>query len=339
MKIKYTVTTHTKTCPNCGEILEQETNGEFTPILAVLSFFIFPIMLSYYLLYFLAFSSPDLPNVGPKYCACPKCLEISKTGNYYKEELYGCDLLNYKFYLLFFIAYGLGAGALYALLIGLIDGFSSTVIVVAILCPCILVGIVITYRILLRKYEKITAPPSGTYTLVSKKQSTELQNLLKEINKIKQKRKTKKASSAIVEQSITDYEQGKMNQWQGQQSIEQKAQQIKNMRTSNFEASFSSTYEQQIAQHKKWQDGERYGKQLVVKDETITNVNLQGVRLQNSKFIGCIFENIDLSNTSFRRCDLSNSTFIKCNLTKTDFTGANLTSVKFKSCNDRDALI
>ena len=317
MKIRYTVTTHTKKCPKCGEILESETHGELTPILAVMSFVLFPVFISYFLLYFLAFSSPDQPKVGSKYCYCPKCLEISKTGNLYKEELYGQDLLNYKFYIVFFLAYGLGACVLYSLLIGCLNGFSTAVIIVAILGFCVLAGIIITYRILLKKYKKITPPPGRTYVLIREKQNAELQNLSEEVKKIKQKRKPK--NTAFL-------------------SVEQKTQRFNNTRNKDIEVPFTLAYEQRIAEHKKWQEGERKGKQLVVRDEKITNVNLQGLCLQNSKFLGCTFENLDLSNTRFRRSDLSNSTFIRCTLTQADFTGAKLYNVKFNNCNEGEAV-
>lgn len=338
MKIRYTVTTYTKKCPKCGEILESETHGDLTPILAVMSFVLFPVFISYFLLYFLAFSSPDQPKVGPKYCYCPKCFEISKTGNLYKEELYGQDLLNYKFYIVFFLAYGLGAGVLYSLLIGCLDGFSTAVIVVAIICFCVLVGIIITYRILLKKYKKTTASPGRTYALIRKKQNAELQNLSEEVKKIKQKRKPKNTAFGAVEQNIVDYEEWQEGERQGKQSVAKKTQCFNNTRNKDIEVPFSLAYEQRIAEHKKWQEGEQNGKQLVVRDEKITNVNLQGLRLQNSKFLGCTFENLDLSNTRFRRSDLSNSTFIGCNLTQADFTGAKLYNVKFNNCNEGEAV-
>ena len=101
-RIKYTITTYTKRCPSCGEILEEETKGTLTPLLGVAWVLGFPIMLSYTLLKYLAFSNPSLKPVGKKYRRCPNCTQIVKTDNCYMEELYGKDLLDQKIIRCFF---------------------------------------------------------------------------------------------------------------------------------------------------------------------------------------------------------------------------------------------
>lgn len=113
---------------------------------------------------------------------------------------------------------------------------------------------------------------------------------------------------------------------------------MKNTQKQNAKVSFASTYEQRIADHKKWLANEGSGEQLIVENEVISNVSLHGIRLQRSKFVGCTFKKMDLSNSSFRRSDMSNSRFIGCNLTKTDFTGAVLNNVKFTNCNTTDTI-
>ena len=338
MKIRYTVTTYTKSCPKCGHVLEEETKGELTPILSVLGLLLFPITLSYIFLYFLAFSSPTLRDIGPKYRYCPSCLEIMRTENCYIEELCGKDLLDHKFYALFFLAYALGGAILYALLYGILDGFSEMAIAVAIICSCFLVGIVITYRILLEKHKKITEPPVGTYVIIREKQNAELQELSEKIREIKRTHPQSNAAAHSSESSANNYEQWQINRWKGQQSAAQTISRLQNANSKAPKEPFSLSYEKQIANHKKWQAGERQGYQLIVNNEKITNINLKGLRLQNSKFIGCTFETLDLSNTSFRKCDLTNSCFISCRLTQTDFTGAKLKNVEFKKCNKDEAI-
>lgn len=299
-RIKYTITTFTKKCPNCGQVLETETHGVFTPLLICFCYITLPIMISYWLLHILAFSYPTLKKIGPKYSYCPNCLEIIKTNNYYKEELYGEDLLNHKFNPFFYLAYGLGSVLIFTLLSFLFE-VSTTSIIIAIVCCCALMGIIIAYRVLFSEYKYQSGISFENNVLVEKKQELEFAELYEKLHK-----QDNKGNSKPKEQRVDN--------------------------------SFVANFEQKVSNHKKWRDDNSQGRQLIVTKELIKNVEMKGIKLQSSKFIGCTFKKMDLSNTSFRRCDLSNSRFIDCNLTKTDFTGAILDNVEFKKCNTSDAI-
>lgn len=299
-KIKYTVTTLTKRCSNCGQVIETETHGAFEPLLACFCYITFPIRIAYALLNILAFSSPIFKKIGPKYCQCPSCLEIVKTDNYYVEELYGEYLLNYKFNPLFYLAYGFGSVLIFTLLSFLFE-ISTTSIAITIVCCCVIAGITISYRVLLAKYKCQSTIPSENIPIIEKKQELEFIKLYEKLHK----------------QDLKE-------------NGEAKEQRIDN--------SFVSNFEQKVSNHRKWRDDNSQGEQLIVKKETIKNVDMKGIKLQSSKFIECTFKKMDLSNTSLRRCDLSNTRFVGCNLTKTDFTGAVLDNVKFIKCNTNDAI-
>lgn len=299
-RIRYTVTKITKRCPKCGEVLDTETHGTLTPIIACLWFVTLPIMISYHILNLLAFSGPILRTVGNKYTYCSNCLEIIKTPNYYVEELYGEYLLNHKFTPFFYLAYGLGSVLVFTFISFLFE-VSTTGIIIASACCCALSAIIISYRVLLSKYKRQTSISFESIELIEKKQEFEYRELYKKLHK---------------EDNI-------------------KSSKAKEQRVDN---SFVANFEQKVSNHKKWRDDDNQGEQLIVKQELIKNVDMKGIKLQSSKFIECTFKKMDLSAASFRRCDLSNSTFIQCELTKTDFTGAILDGVKFKKCNINDAI-
>lgn len=109
MAIRYTVTTITKRCPYCGKTIDEETHGQFTPLLGILLFLTFPIAIPYLLIRFLLLKDPNFPPIGPKYFSCPHCALPIRTGNYAREELQGTKLFLHKFKTWIYVCYAIGA--------------------------------------------------------------------------------------------------------------------------------------------------------------------------------------------------------------------------------------
>ena len=107
-RIRYTVTTITKRCPYCGEILDTETHGDLAPFLGIFFIFIFPIVVPYLLIRYLALKNPDFPKIGPKFFQCPHCSLPIRTDNYAIQDLHGKNLFLYKFKKWVYICYALG---------------------------------------------------------------------------------------------------------------------------------------------------------------------------------------------------------------------------------------
>lgn len=107
-RIRYTVTTTTKCCPHCGEIIDQKSSGEFTPLYGIIFFFTFYILIPYWIIKYLALKIPEIPAVGEKMMACPHCSLPIRTNNKSVKELNSEELLNYNFRIWFWVCYGLG---------------------------------------------------------------------------------------------------------------------------------------------------------------------------------------------------------------------------------------
>lgn len=71
-KMKYTVTTTTKRCPRCGEVLEEDTKGCFTPIIAIFAFWTLPFYIGWFLVN-VALDYPSIPKIKTRVVTCPNC--------------------------------------------------------------------------------------------------------------------------------------------------------------------------------------------------------------------------------------------------------------------------
>ena len=151
-RIRYTVTTLTTRCPHCGHTLDEETHGEFTPILSCLWFITLPILIPHLIIKFWGLGDPDMPKIGPKVITCPQCSLPVRTNNSAIEDLSPEDLLTYKFKLWFYVSYGLGAILSFALLSLLMDGLPivSGGGLIALFSLVGIISIVLTYRIKLQ---------------------------------------------------------------------------------------------------------------------------------------------------------------------------------------------
>lgn len=85
-----------------------------------------------------------------------------------------------------------------------------------------------------------------------------------------------------------------------------------------------------LNEHRKWLEGNKSGKQLIIFAEDLSNVNLKGVIIENAVINFCKFQRMNLKQTQFINCDLTHSLFIKCKTTDTDFSGSIMDGVRFK---------
>ena len=108
-RIRYTVTTIKKRCPYCGTTVDEETHGAFTPIISILFFFTFPLVLPYFIIRYLALRDPEFPKIGPTFFLCPHCSLPIRTNNYAVEDLDGENLFLHKYKKWIYISYVLGA--------------------------------------------------------------------------------------------------------------------------------------------------------------------------------------------------------------------------------------
>ena len=146
---KYTVTTLTNSCPHCGYILEEETHGALTPIIACLWFVTFPVLIPYAIIKFWGLGCPYVPKIGPKMITCPNCSKPVKTNNLAVEDLDLEELVTYRFRIWFYVSYVLGAILSFTLLYLLIDGLPIVSVggLIALLAFLGVVAIIITYRV------------------------------------------------------------------------------------------------------------------------------------------------------------------------------------------------
>ncbi len=156
MAIRYTVTKITKRCPYCGKTVDTETHGAFTPLLCILFFFTFPVVIPYLLIRFLAFKDPDFPKIGPKSYPCPHCSLPIHTGMCTVEDLHGEDLFLHKIKKWVYISYVIGGVfgiCVFAMIIG--EPVISLYGLFALLSLIGVVAIIITYY---TKLEETTSP-------------------------------------------------------------------------------------------------------------------------------------------------------------------------------------
>lgn len=109
MKLEYTLTTMTKRCPHCKEIISQETHGWLKAFLSWYWFVHFPVTLPYFLIKKFGFRNPIIPKVGEKIELCPHCSLSIYTDNKLEKELNEIEKLNYSFRYWFYVCYSLGA--------------------------------------------------------------------------------------------------------------------------------------------------------------------------------------------------------------------------------------
>ena len=111
---------------------------------------------------------------------CPNCIELLQTDNRYPEELYGKDLLVYKFNKLFYVAYCLGGIVIIEMLFGIFDSFNKPLTISLIIFACILLGIVILYWALYhRKYKYQTGISEENKAIVAEKEAAEREAIMK----------------------------------------------------------------------------------------------------------------------------------------------------------------
>ena len=155
-RIRYTVTTITKRCPHCGEIVDKETHGEFTPFLGILFMFTFPVQIPYLIIRYLALKDPDFPSIGEKFFTCPHCSLPIRTNNYAVEDLDDENLFLHKFKKWAYISYIVGAVlgiCVFAMLLG--KPIASLYGLFALLSLIVVIAIVIAYH---AKLEEIKHP-------------------------------------------------------------------------------------------------------------------------------------------------------------------------------------
>ena len=107
-KIRYTVTTSTKRCPICGEVLEENTQGDLTPILTCLGVAFCFVSIPIFLIIF-ALDCPSIPKLGTKVVTCPNCSLSVCTYNKTWGDLRTDEKVTYKFRIWIYVCYVLGA--------------------------------------------------------------------------------------------------------------------------------------------------------------------------------------------------------------------------------------
>lgn len=152
MKIHYTVTT--KKCPNCGTILDEESNAG-AAMLSIFTIFLFPALIPYWLIKFIGFKSPIVPKIGPPIEECPSCRNPYLTEMCELEDLEGIDLLNYRFRIWFSVCYVLGAifGFDLAFLLGGDQSIISIEGMIGLLALLGVLAIIIVYRLKLARIQ------------------------------------------------------------------------------------------------------------------------------------------------------------------------------------------
>lgn len=109
MRIRYTVTTITQSCPHCHKIIKERTFGDWTPVLSIFAIFILPVVIPAILIHLFAFQNPRLPKVGEKLISCPHCALPIRTGKRSVEELNTEELFIHNFKPWFCMSYVMGA--------------------------------------------------------------------------------------------------------------------------------------------------------------------------------------------------------------------------------------
>lgn len=147
--IRYTVTTRTTSCPHCGYTLNEETHGVLTPVISCLWMFTFPVLIPYAIIKYLGFGNPDMPKIGPKLITCPHCSLPIRTKNLAVEDLKPDELVTYRFRILFYVSYVLGAILSFTLLYLLIDKLPIVSIggLIALFSLLGVISIIVAYRI------------------------------------------------------------------------------------------------------------------------------------------------------------------------------------------------
>lgn len=108
MKITYTVTTTTLSCPYCHNIIKEKKQGEWAPVLSIFIIFLLPIVILFFLIHLFAFKNPRLPKIGEKQMKCPHCALPFLTGKCAVEDLNAEELFIHKFKPWFYISYVMG---------------------------------------------------------------------------------------------------------------------------------------------------------------------------------------------------------------------------------------
>lgn len=171
MRIRYTVTTKTRTCRHCGAILEQETSGEETPFLASFGCLLFPILIPYWLIYCFGFDYPTIPKIGPPIAKCHRCFNPYFTEMCEVSALKGEARLNYRFRIWFYVCYALGTILTVDILYLLIGGQPIISIggLIALVSLAGVIAIILTYRLKLAdiqstliKSKVVSSPPADT---------------------------------------------------------------------------------------------------------------------------------------------------------------------------------
>lgn len=173
-RIRYTVTTITNRCPYCGNIVDTETHGAFTPFLGMAFMLTFPVVIPYWIIRYLALKDPIFPEIGPKSFPCPYCSLPIRTNNLAVEDLDGEALFLHKFKKWAYSCYAIGGVfgiCVFAMILG--EPMISLYGLAALLSFIGVVAIIITYHI---KREEIknakTKTQEKTKTYNSKQNNT-----------------------------------------------------------------------------------------------------------------------------------------------------------------------
>lgn len=195
MAIRTTITTRTKRCPYCGEIIDvEETDLTFQMILWIL---LALVMIPYFFIR-LCLGFPIMPKVGPKFELCPSCSLPIRTANKSVDELNPEERITYRFRVWFRIGYILGG--LWSIL-GLVALNTSGVPwfdIMWLLSSIGIIAIIVAYHVMLAKCKKQPGISGVTTARVEKNQEAELREFFEQLNGAQQKEKKQQNTRDLI---------------------------------------------------------------------------------------------------------------------------------------------
>ena len=105
-KIRYTITSTTKRCPRCGEVIEEKSSNTLIPTLLGALFFYIAIPI--FIILF-ALDAPSIPKLGTNVVTCPNCFLPVCTYSKTWADLRAYERVAYRFRIWIYVCYVLGA--------------------------------------------------------------------------------------------------------------------------------------------------------------------------------------------------------------------------------------
>ncbi len=105
MRIRYTVTTITQSCPHCHKVIKRRTESDLQNYLFI---FILPIVIPYILIRGFAFQNPEIPKIGKTMIQCRHCSLPVRTGKRAVEDLNTEERFIHDFKPWFYMCYVMG---------------------------------------------------------------------------------------------------------------------------------------------------------------------------------------------------------------------------------------